>query len=290
MANKALTVIRQILNFPVTRIIIGVVLLNIGLFILRNLAQLALTGLHVDHEIAVSTVIFIIRILGLVFIYILFVRLYERRKVTEISLTGKTPGQLIFGVVTGLLCIGAVIGINLVFGWISIEKTDGSPDILQGVWYTVFFVLLQDFTYFLILFRIAEKYLGTYLTILVAGFIFGFKHLLFPDYTVLSGILIFIEGTFIFSALFLRSRGLWEIFGFHLTYNFLQSNILGNPGNEGLQSVFTVTFNGPSVFTGNESGFESSIIAVIFCILAGGYYLYKLRQKGVFLPPYWKKS
>jgi membrane protease YdiL (CAAX protease family) len=219
---------------------VGVVLINIGLFVLRTLVELGLTGLQVTDESIISTCVFVIRILGLLLIYTFYVRMYEKRKPSEIALTKTTFKQISFGALVGFLCISSIVGINWLFGWISVDHITESPEIIKGIYHTVFFVLLQDFVFFLILFRVAEKYLGTYLTILATGLVFGFKHLLFPNYTVISGIFIFIDVTFIFSALYLKSRSLWEIFGFHLVYNLIQNNIFGNPTNEGLPSIIQI--------------------------------------------------
>ncbi len=289
MANKIKEVFRKVLNFPAVRIILGIVMLNVGLFLLRNLTELLLSGLSINNDIILSTGIFVIRILGLIFLYSLYVRMYERRKPSEIMFTRDTAKHVFLGAIIGLLLIAAVVGINCLFGWITLEKVNESPRILEGIYFTVFFVLLQDFIYFLILFRITEKYLGTYWTILLSGLIFGFKHLLFPDYSIVSGIIIFVDVTFIFSALFLKSRSLWGIFGFHFVYNFVQNIILGNPVMEGIQSVFDLNVDGPVIFTGDPSGFETSIIAVIACVAFGTFYLNNLRKQGLFLDPCWRK-
>lgn len=283
------SVFKKVLNNPVFRIAVGIVLLNVGLFIIRNLVQLVLSSLNINNDIVTSTCIFVFRIIGLVGIYSLYVWMYERRKPVEMAFSQSTANKVIFGSIIGFLCIGSVIGFNYLFGWISIENLNRSPDILNGVYYTIFFVLLQDITYFLIIFRITERYLGTYITIVLTGLIFGFKHLLFPNYLVISGIFIFIDATFIFSALYLRSRSIWEIFGFHLVYNFTQNIIFGNPVMEEMQSVFDISTEGPVIFTGDQSGFETSIIAVIFCVAVGLCYLNKIRKKELFLYPYWKK-
>lgn len=290
MTSDFVKIIRKVTFHLIFRIIAGIVLLNVGLFILRSLVELALSALAVENEMVIATCVFVVRIIGLILIYTLYVKIFEGRKPSEIALKKGTAKQITFGCVIGILCIGLVIGINWLFGWVSIENVNESPDILEGIYYTVFFVLLQDFVYFLILFRIAERYLGTYLTILICGLIFGFKHLLFPGYTVISGIIIFIDVTFIFSALFLRSRSLWEIFGFHLAYNFIQNIILGNPTVAGIQSVYELSVSGPSIFTGDPSGFETSIVAVLFCVGVGGYLLYATRKHGLFMKPYWTKN
>ena len=283
-------IIRSVIFHPIFRIIAGIILLNVGLFILRNLVQLALSALRVENEILISSCVFVVRISGLILIYTLYVKIFEGRKPSEISIKKGTVKQIAYGSGIGTLCIGFIIGVSWLFGWVSIENVNESPDILEGIYYTVFFVLLQDFVYFLILFRITEKYLGTYLTILICGLIFGFKHCLFPNYTIISGIIIFLDVTFIFSALFLRSRSLWEIFGFHLVYNFIQNIILGNPSIAGIQSVLKLSISGPYIFTGNQSGFETSIISVIFCVGVGGYLLNVTKNHGLFMKPYWMKN
>ena len=290
MTNAFKRIVRPVMLSPISRIISGIVLLNVGLFIQRNLVQLALSALAVENEILISTFIFAIRILGLIFIYTLLVKAFEGRKPAEIAIKKATVKQLTRGAEIGILCIGFIFGMNWLSGWVSVENVNESPDILEGIYYTVFFVLLQDFVHFLILFRITEKYLGTYLTILICGLIFGFKHSLFPDYTFISGIIIFIDVTFIFSALFLWSRSLWEIFGFHLAYNITQNIILGNPSIAGIQSVLKLSVNGPAILAGDPSGFETSIIAVTFCIGVGGYLLNVTRNQGWIMKPYWIKK
>jgi membrane protease YdiL (CAAX protease family) len=290
MEKKTLKIIGKILNFPVLKIIVGIILLNVGLFILQSLVQLILSSFHIINDLIQSSCIFIIRIIGLYYLYLLFIRIYEKRKPSEIAFKKCTLNQIFLGSLIGILCISFITGINCLFGWISIENVNESPDILRGIYDTVFFVLLQDFVFFLILFRITEKYLGTYLTILITGLIFGFNHLLFPEYTFINGIFLFINITFIFSALYLKSRTLWEIFGFHLAYNFIQSNVLGVNITSGIQSIFKLHVEGPVLLTGDISGLESSLPAVLYSILIGGYYLVKEKKQGKFLKPIWTKN
>ncbi len=58
----------------------------------------------------------------------------------------------------------------------------------------------------------------------------------------------------------------------------------------GLQSVFKLHIEGPLLLTGDKSGLESSIPAVIYCVLIGGYFLIKEKKKGMFLKPIWMKG
>lgn len=287
MVNKTQKITGKILGFPVLKIIIGIILMNVGLFILRSLTEVILSSFHITNDLIRSSIIFVIRMFGLYYLYRFFIWIYEKRRPEEIAFTKNTFKQILFGSCIGLFCIGFIVGINWLFGWVSIETVNESPAILRGITYTVFFALLQDFVFYMILFRITEKYLGTVLTIIIASLVFGFKHLLFPDYSFISGIFLFLNILFIFSALYLKSRTIWEIFGFHVTYNFIQYIVFGNFAIEGIQSVFKLHIEGPVLFTGNPSGFETSIFAVLYCVLIGGVLLIKEKKNGIFLKPFW---
>lgn len=288
--NKILIPACKILNFPLAKILIGIVLINVGIFIVRSMIQLLLNSFHIENSLIYDSIIFITRIIALISIYWFFIRIYEKREPDEILFRGNSIKKIFFGAIIGLLCIGTVLVINILSGWISVINVHESPDILQGLYYTAFYVLLQDFVFYLILFRITEKYLGTYLTILITGLIFGFEHLFFPEYEFINGIFLFINILFIFSALYLRSRTVWEIFGFHLIYNFIQSIVLGVSIPDGMQSVFTLQIDGPVLLTGDKSGLESSAIAALFCIITGGYLLIKEKRQGKFVLPFWAKT
>jgi membrane protease YdiL (CAAX protease family) len=275
--------LKKILIHPIFRIIAGVLLLNVGLFILRNLSEALLSAIGIEERLVAASVIFLIRISGLAGLYWLFVHLYEKRKPLEIFFTWSSAAEFGIGALIGIICLGSVVGINMLAGWVTLAGIHADPDLLEGFYDVTFFVLLQDFVFFMILFRIAEPHLGTWATIILTGLIFGFKHLLFPGYTFISGVFIFLESTFIFSALFLRSRALWGIFGFHLLYNLAQMVLFGHPVSEGLQSILDTRVDGPLLFTGNPSGFESSVITGICCIAAGAILLTGTYRKGGFI-------
>jgi len=290
MANKTFKIIKGVFTFPVLKIIFGVALINVSAFITRSLIQLLLSSLDVTNDLILSSGKFIIGLLTLFYVYTFFVWIYEKRKPIEIQFGKNSLKQLLLGSLIGFSCIGSILSINFLFGWISIDNINGSPDIFKGIYFTIFFALLQDIVYYLILFRITEKYLGTYLTILLTSIIFGFKHLLWPEYDFISGIFLFINILFIFSALYIKSRTIWIIFGFHFIYNFIQTIVIANFPVENIKGIINLNINGPVILTGNPSGFETSIIAVIFCVLIGGYYLIEIRKHEKFLSPIWIKK
>ncbi|MEJ2627226.1 MAG: CPBP family intramembrane metalloprotease [bacterium] len=158
------------------------------------------------------------------------------------------------------------------------------------IYFNFFFALLQDIVYFLIIYKISEKYIGTYLSAIIAGLIFGLKHLLFPEYTIYSGIMVFLCAVILFPALFLKSRNVWIIFGFHFFWNYIQNSILGISKPEGLTSVLELDINGPTIFTGDASGFEPSIITCFIAMLIGLYFLNNAKREGKIVKPIWMKN
>ena len=147
MENKTLKITGKILSFPVLKIFIGIVIINVGTFILRNFVQMIISSLHITNDLIQSSGIFVIRILALYYLYSLFVWIYEKRKPIEIAFTKDMLKQISMGALTGLLCLSFIVGFNLLFGWISLETVNESPDIIKGIYYTLFFAYLQDISY-----------------------------------------------------------------------------------------------------------------------------------------------
>jgi len=44
------------------------------------------------------------------------------------------------------------------------------------------------------------------------------------------------------------------------------------------------------LLTGDKSGLESSVPAVLYCVLIGGYFLLKEKKQGKFIKPFWIKD
>jgi len=124
MVNKTQKIIGKILGFPVLKIIIGIILMNVGLFTIRSLTQLILSSFHITNDLIRSSSIFVIRMFALYYLYRFFIWIYEKRKPEEIAFTKNTLKQIFFGSVIGLFCIGFIVGINGLFGWISIETVN----------------------------------------------------------------------------------------------------------------------------------------------------------------------
>ncbi len=282
------TILFKIINFPVLQIILGVALVNVLTFISESLIQLALSTLDVKNNLITSPLIFVIRMLSVYFIYLFFVKIFEKRKAYEISIDRQTIKDFSIGCIIGLSLISLTFSLLYLLGYCSIEGINNSADLFQSFRFAFFFAFLQDIVYFAIIFRISERHLGSVPAIIIAGIIFGFKHLLFPDYSVWSAIAMTIEIAVIFSALYIKTRRIWMMFGFHFMYNFIQNGFLLKI--QDMESLLRVKVNGPEIIAGSQNGLESSIIAIILSVCIGAYFMKKAKVEGKFILPFWKKT
>lgn len=287
--QKRLSVFGKILHFPLSEIIIGVILVNVSTFILRSIAQVVLSSLSVENNLVSAIVIFVVRLLTVYFAYICFARIFEKRKAAEISINPAALKELSLGGLLGLGMIVIVIGLMWCFGNLTVNAVNINAPLLQSFIYHSFFAFLQDIVYFAIIFRITEKSLGSWIAIIITSIIFGFKHLLFPGYTLWSVIAQTFEAGILFSALFIMSRRIWLIFGFHLGWNFIQYGLIQGFDAEGLTPLFQVEFLGSRLITGMPVGLEASIITFVLATATGLYFLKKAYQKGNFVLPFWKR-
>jgi len=278
----------RILTFPLSKIIIAVILVNVPTFIMRNLAQFILSALSVQNAQGEAFVVFIVRLLTVYFVYSLFVRYFEKRKADEISINRSALKEFSFGGILGLLTIVVVMGIMLIFRWYSIEGINQSATPFTSFLYDFFYAFLQDIVYFTIIFRVTEESLGSWIALVVASIIFGFKHTLFPGYNLWSLIAQSIEAGILFSTLFMLTRRIWVIFGFHFVWNYIEHGVVGIPEIDGMQGILISKFSGSEIFTGSPVGPEASILTFIVGLGLGIYFLNKVYRKGNFVLPFWK--
>ena len=214
--------------------------------------------------------------------------MYEKRKPEEIKLHRNALKQYLFGSAIGLSVILVLI-INMIFGWVTFESVNANVNIYDGIYFNFFFAALQDIVYYLIIFRISEQYLGSYIAAIISGIIFGFKHLLFPDYSFFCGLMIFFDAFILFPSLYIRSRNIWTVLGFHFTWNFIQTTILGISKIPDQNSVFNLNVDGPILFAGDTTGFEPSIFTFIIAISIGLYLFFEIKKQNKIIKPFWAK-
>jgi len=122
--------------------------------------------------------------------------------------------------------------------------------------------------------------IGLIWAIIVSCILYGVMHMLNPNSTILSGLLIAVFG---FLRIFgwLRTGQLWLSIGMHAGWNFFQGPIFGF-SISGLESNHLIkhTLNGPKWLTGGDFGPEASIIVcpvVLFALVV--MYFWSVKRK-----------
>lgn len=278
----------RILNFPLIKIVIGIILVNVSTFLLRSIAQLVMSLLSINNETIITVVIFLVRIFTVYFAYIFFIKILEKRKVYELSFDVSAIKEVSFGGLIGLISITTVMGIMWLLGNYTIYEINHSATLFESFLYNFFFAFLQDVVYFLIIFRITEKSLGSWIAIGLASIIFGFKHLLFPGYTVWSAIAQAFEAGILFSVFFILTRRIWLLFGFHFIWNFIENGFILGFKPEGLIELLKSEFSGSHLITGMPVGPEASILTFAIGTGLGLFFSFHAYKRNKLILPFWK--
>jgi len=289
MSENKTNIFLKILYFPPVQIIIAIILVNIPTFVVRSITQLILSFLDVKNDTLTALIIFCTRLLTVYFAYFYFVKVFEKRKAEEISINYASIKEFFGGLALGISAICTVTIIMWLTGNFTVTGINNSATLFQSFLYNFFFAFLQDIVYFAIIFRITERSIGSWIAIFIASIIFGFKHLLFPGYTLWSVIAQSFEAGILFSSLFILSRKIWIIFGFHLAWNFIQYGIILGFEPEKLVPLFISNFLGSSLITGLPIGPEASLLTLCLLTSVGIFFAIKSYKKGYFILPYWKK-
>lgn len=274
----------KFLQLPPIRVFVGFV------FLLLVISLIQFATAWPGHDTSISNVVSVaITVLVVSYAYYGFVRVIERRSVTELSsqnmfvelASGMLVGAILFSVTIGILWLLGyykVIGINpwtVIFSWLVLA-------IISGV--------SEELLFRGILFRVVEESLGTWLSLAISALIFGLFHLANPNATLWGAIAIAIEAGIMLAAAFVYTRRLWLPIGIHFAWNFVQGAIFGVAvsGNEAT-GLLQSTLSGPPSLSGGDFGAEGSIFAVLVCLVAGSYFIWKSYQQGKFIKPFWNR-
>ena len=289
-ANQTTTT-QKILQFPLTRIVLAILFIVPVIFFMGFFTE-NLHGVEKRDQLGALIVVAgqVISFLGLISLSILYIYLIERRTAHEYSLSKSIP-EWLYGASLGLLLIGLVALINFILGYYQVAGIGWDAGMLK--WTFIFWTaaMVEEILLRAIIFRITEEYLGSWIAILIQAVLFGFMHAGNPDATLWSSIAITIEAGILLAAAFMLTRRIWFAFGLHFSWNWFQGVFFGVDvsGNE-VEGILKSVVEGPAIITGGEFGFETSILALVFCTSTGIYLLYLAKKRGQFVLPFWKRS
>ena len=279
----------KILHFPLTKIIIGIIVVAGTVGIGQSLIKKILDLTEVDKDLK--------NLIGGIFVAILAVisytylyKFYEKRKITEFSKNGILK-NVIIGIILGAVLQSLTIFIIYLKGGYSVISINPILFIIPPLAMGFTSAIFEEVLFRGIIFRITEEKLGSYIALIISALIFGALHLTNPNSSLSAGIGLAIQAGLLLAAAYIYSRNLWFPIAIHFAWNFTQSAIFGAnvSGNTISKTLITSKIDGAEWFTGGQFGPEGSVQATIFCLIATIILLILSHKEGKIIKPYWKK-
>ncbi len=274
---------QKFVQFPVTRIFLGLGVLFAALMLMQSALDL-IPGIHQGvPEVLGAAAVALMAVLA----YVGFVRLVERRAATELSTAG-APLELGKGVLLGGVLFTVTIGLIALFGFYHVSGFNPWTVLLPALSLSIVSGVVEELLIRGVLFRIMEEALGTWLALAISALLFGLMHISNPNATLWGALAIAIEAGIMLAAAFIFTRRLWLAIGIHFAWNFVQGGVFGVAvSGNGVQGLLQSTLSGPPLLSGGAFGAEASIFAVIVCLAAGVYLTRAAWKKGNFIQPFW---
>lgn len=270
--------IKKILYFPITKIIVGIVVPFSLFVVIQNFVLKPLFYSIIQDKSIAAPIIHCVSMVVLLSAYYYLFRFYDKRKITELSIK-YLPKEMFGGFLFGFLTISLSTFILYLLGFyrvISISTTDYSIK-----FFTVLMLaaLVEDLFHRGLIVRVCENWLGTHLTLVIAMFV-ELQHIYNPNSNLFNLFYYLIWG-FTMAMLFIYTKRIWLPYFFHIGWNFAQPFFGSNlTGTNDMGTIIQSKFNGPELLTGGAAGIEGSIFTALFLLIIGIILYYLAKKEG----------
>jgi len=222
--------------------------------------------------------------------YILASRLIERRTPTELAVNRALP-EGAAGIVIGLLLFAVVMAILLAVGVYHPAGWGTTSGLANGFSFAVMAAITEEILFRGLLFRLSSKLVGTWGALIITSGLFGLAHKANPGATIGSSVAIALEAGVLLGAAYAATQRLWLPIGLHIGWNFTEGPLFGMTlsGNKMSEGVLRGSLSGPGMLTGGAFGPEASIVAVLVCLVAAIFFLWKIVKLHRAEPAMWAK-
>jgi uncharacterized protein len=223
-------------------------------------------------------------------VYLLLVKLVERRRMTELA-PHRWPG-LFIGLVAGFALFSASVCLLWLVGSYHVIGTNPHADWLLALLTVGLGAGIGEEIMFRgVLFRIAEEGLGTWGALLISALFFGAAHIMNPAATLWSSAAITVEAGLLFGMLYHVTRSLWPCIGLHAAWNFTQGTIYGIPVSGTHADGWLVSNRtGPDWLSGGAFGAEASVLMLSLCSLCTVVLIVIALRRGSIVKPSWSRK
>jgi membrane protease YdiL (CAAX protease family) len=280
---------KAILHHPLTRIVVGLALtLGIGVpAMFGTQSLLSHTTLSQSDIDPIAGTVFAIVVCA---IYIFLYQRYEKRQVAELS-TRHVPRYLAGGILLGAGLASTVVLIQYFTHVLTITTTRPFLPLLPTLWNIFVNSTVVEVLIIGIFFRLTEKWLGSWLALLILVIVFVALHITAPGATIISAIAVSMHAAFLLGPTYIYTRSLWVPIAIHFAWDFSYAGLYGASINGYTMdnSLFYTTTNGSELWTGGYFGPQGSIQAAALCLLTGFIFLNLSRRHNRIVQPSFKK-
>lgn len=276
----------RVLQFPLVRLL----LLGPLLFLLAGISN-GLWGVRfADRPLIAVGMALLMALLGLA-VYAAFVRIVERRAVSELALP-EMARELTLGLLAGAglyaLCVLILAGLGIY----RVEGINAATLMLPALAMALSSGVFEELLHRGTIFRNLEDMLGSWIALLASALFFGFRHLGNAEGNILGALAITIEAGLLLAALYVLTRRLWPCIGFHVAWNFTQAGVFSGAVSGAFEQpgLLKARLEGPELLTGGAFGMEASLVALLVCTAAGVAILIMAVRRGSIVKPSWRRG
>jgi len=281
---------KKILMFPLTRIIIGL-LVVLGAYISFQMLSDKAFSLFVSSRELKNLLVSAIASGMTIAAYIFLFRFYEKRRVSEFVFQGQGK-NLALGLLVGFSLQALTILVIYLLGGYRVLQVNKLLYLIPALSMSITSSIFEEIMFRGVIFRLVEEKLGSYMALAVSALIFGLLHMVNPNSSLLAALAIAVEAGLLLGVAYMYTRNLWFPIGIHFAWNFTQGGIFGAAvsGNAMRQSLLSPEISGANWFTGGEFGPENSVQTVVFCLVLAALLFAKLYREKRLVLPFWKQS
>lgn len=281
----------RIIQFPLARLLIAVLFMVPVLALDKVFKLTVLSPLSGNILIIFKYFEAIICFTLFIIAYRFYVRLVEKRTAQEISFS-KWLSEFGLGFLISMGLVVLIVAILYFLGYLNFIGFAANKRVALDL--AVKFAMgafIEELFFRLILFKLSEELLGTWVALIIQSVFFGFAHQANENATVMTSISLIIVGGVFYTAAFMYTRRIWFPFGIHMGWNYFQSGIFSMPNSGTTYDGFVTTkVSGPEAITGGNFGIEASYVTIFLCLMVGVWLVVISYKAGQFTQPLWKRK
>jgi membrane protease YdiL (CAAX protease family) len=284
--GKDVGIVRRIVAYPLTLLIIGSVLV-IGAAVLGSAAA---HWTPFEPNSPPNTLLAFSVAVLIVMTYKGYKRWVERAPDLELALAG-APAELAAGLAFGALLFGLITGIVALLGGFEVLGLRGMGQFWSMLAMAIISGTFEEVLFRGIILRNLEALTGSWIALGLTAAFFGGAHLLNPNASWFAALAIALEAGILLGAAYLLTRRLWLAIGIHAAWNFTQGWVFSVPvsGGDAPIGLLVTRRIGADWLTGGEFGLEASVVAMVVATFAGLYLVRKVIERNGQITPIWQR-